>query len=155
MQTLSRRYLLGLTAALLAARPLAAETLPKVHVIKDPNCGCCKDWIGHIREAGFPVSFEDMDPGPLADLKTSLGLQPTQVSCHTAQVEGYVIEGHVPADDIKRLLTERPDAIGLAVPGMPYGSPGMGPETEREAYDVLLVAKDGTASTFNSYPAAG
>ncbi|MCU0828945.1 MAG: DUF411 domain-containing protein [Tabrizicola sp.] len=155
MHTLSRRHLLGLAGALLAARPLAAETLPKVHVIKDANCPCCEDWIGHIRDAGFPVSFENMDAGALADLKASLGLQPTQVSCHTAQVEGYVIEGHVPADDIKRLLAERLDAIGLAVPGMPYGSPGMGPETEREAFDVLLIAKDGTASTFSSYPAAG
>lgn len=154
MHTLSRRHILGLTAALLAARPLAAETLPKVHVVKDPNCGCCEDWIGHIRDAGFPVSFEEMDPGPLANLKARLGLQPTQVSCHTAQVEGYVIEGHVPAADIQRLLTERPDAIGLAVPGMPYGSPGMGPETEREAYDVLLVARDGTASVFTRYEAA-
>lgn len=155
MHTLSRRHLLGIAAALVAARPLAAQTLPKIHVVKDPDCGCCKDWIGHIRDAGFPVSFEDMAPGALADLKASLGLQPTQVSCHTAQVEGYVIEGHVPTDDIKRLLTERPDAIGLAVPGMPYGSPGMGPESDREAYDVLLIANDGTASTFNSYPAAG
>ena len=155
MHTLSRRHLLGLTAAVLAARPLVAQTLPKVHVIKDPNCPCCNDWISHIRDAGFPVSFELMDPGPLADLKASLGLQPTQVSCHTAQVEGYVIEGHVPATDIQRLLTERPDAIGLAVPGMPYGSPGMGPEAEREAFDVLLIARDGTASTFSSYPAAG
>jgi hypothetical protein len=154
MPTLSRRHLLALGAAFAAARPLSAETLPKVHVVKDPNCGCCNDWISHIRDAGFPVSFEQMDPGALADLKASLGLQPTQVSCHTARVEGYVIEGHVPAADIKRLLTERPDAIGLAVPGMPFGSPGMGPETEREAYEVLLVTNDGTASTFSRYEAA-
>lgn len=154
MHTLSRRHLLGLAAALVAARPLAAQTLPKVHVIKDPNCGCCKDWIGHVRDAGFPVSFEDLDPGALADLKASLGLQPTQVSCHTARVEDYVLEGHVPAEDIKRLLTDRPDAIGLAVPGMPMGSPGMGPDTEREAYEVLLVARDGSTRVFTRYEAA-
>lgn len=154
MHTLSRRHLLCLATALVAARPLTAQTLPKIHVVKDPDCGCCKDWIGHVREAGFPVSFEELDPGALADLKASLGLQPTQVSCHTAQVEGYVIEGHVPAADIQRLLTARPDAIGLAVPGMPYGSPGMGPETEREAYDVLLIARDGSASVFTRYEAA-
>ncbi|MFN5998662.1 MAG: DUF411 domain-containing protein [Paracoccaceae bacterium] len=154
MAALSRRAFLALATALAATRPLAAQTLPKVHVVKDPGCGCCKDWIGHIRDAGFPVSFEEMDPGPLADLKASLGLQPTQVSCHTAQVEGYVIEGHVPADDMKRLLETRPDVIGLAVPGMPFGSPGMGPETEREAYDVLLIARDGTASIFTRYEAA-
>lgn len=151
MPALSRRHLLALLVTIAAARPLAAETLPKVHVVKDPGCGCCNDWIGHIREAGFPVSFEDMEAGKLADLKASLGLQPGQVSCHTARVEGYVIEGHVPASDVKRLLAERPDAIGLSVPGMPFGSPGMGPESEREPYDVLLVARDGSASVFARY----
>jgi hypothetical protein len=154
MPALARRQFLAIAAAFATARPLAAEILPKVHVVKDPGCGCCKDWIGHIRDAGFPVSFEEMDPGALADLKASLGLQATQVSCHTAQVEGYVIEGHVPAVDIKRLLTDRPDAIGLTVPGMPYGSPGMGPETEREAYEVLLIARDGTTSVFSRYEGA-
>jgi hypothetical protein len=151
MTMLSRRQFIAVTAALAAAAPLRAETLPKVHVVKDPGCGCCNDWIGHIRDAGFPVSFEDMEPAALADLKASLGLQAGQVSCHTAQVEGYVIEGHVPASDVKRLLAERPDAIGLAVPGMPFGSPGMGPESEREPYDVLLIARDGSASVFARY----
>lgn len=151
MPALTRRGFLALAAALASTRPLAAETLPKVHVVKDAGCGCCNDWIGHIRDAGFPVSFEEMEPGPLADLKASLGLQAEQVSCHTAQVDGYVIEGHVPADDMKRLLTERPDSIGLAVPGMPMGSPGMGPESEREPYDVLLVARDGSASIYAHY----
>jgi hypothetical protein len=151
MPALSRRHLLALLATLAAARPLSAETLPKVHVAKDPGCGCCNDWIGHIRDAGFPVSFEEMEAGKLADLKASLGLKPGQVSCHTAQVEGYVIEGHVPATDVKRLLAEQPDAIGLSVPGMPFGSPGMGPESEREPYQVLLVARDGSASVFASY----
>ncbi len=155
MPALARRQFLALAALLVAARPLAAETLPRVHVVKDPGCGCCNDWMGHIRDAGFPVSFEEMEAGALADLKTSLGLQPDQVSCHTAQVEGYVLEGHVPAADVRRLLAEKPDAIGLAVPGMPYGSPGMGPETEREAYDVLLIARDGTASVFTRYKPAG
>ena len=151
MTALSRRRFMAIAAALAAAGPLATETLPKVHVVKDPGCGCCNDWIGHIREAGFPVSFEDMEPGALADLKASLGLQAGQVSCHTARVDGYVIEGHVPASDVKRLLAGRPDAIGLSVPGMPFGSPGMGPESEREPYDVLLIARDGTASVFARY----
>jgi hypothetical protein len=154
MPELSRRQLLALSATLALAGPLKAQTLPKVHVVKDPGCACCKDWIGHIRDAGFPVSFEEMDPTALVDLKTSLGLQADQVSCHTAQVDGYVVEGHVPADDVKRLLAERPDAIGLAVPGMPWGSPGMGPENERDAYDVLLVAWDGSASVFTHYDQA-
>ncbi|MCC6518678.1 MAG: DUF411 domain-containing protein [Tabrizicola sp.] len=151
MTALSRRQLLVLAATLAAARPLAADTLPNMHVIKDAGCSCCNDWIGHVRDAGFPVSFEEMEPGALADLKASLGLQTTQVSCHTAQVEGYVIEGHVPAADVKRLLADRPDAIGLAVPGMPFGSPGMGPETEREPYEVLLIARDGSSSVFARY----
>jgi hypothetical protein len=155
MPDLSRRHFLAVVASFAVVPPLLAETtLPKVHVVKDPGCGCCNDWIAHIRDAGFPVSFEEMEAGALADLKASLGLQPGQVSCHTAQVEGYVIEGHVPAVDVKRLLAERPDAIGLAVPGMPWGSPGMGPEAEREAYDVLLIARDGTASVFTRYEAA-
>ena len=75
-------------------------------------------------------------------------------SCHTARVGGYIIEGHVPAADIRRLLDERRDAVGLAVPGMPYGSPGMGPETEREAYDVFLIRSDGSTEVFTSYAAA-
>jgi hypothetical protein len=151
MPALSRRAFLAFVTALAAARPLAAQTLPKVHVVKDPGCGCCKDWIAHVRDAGFPVSFEEMAPGPLADLKASLGLKADQVACHTARVEGYVIEGHVPAKDMKRLLETRPDAIGLAVPGMPWGSPGMGPENERDPYDVLLIARDGSASVFAHY----
>ncbi|MEZ5798283.1 MAG: DUF411 domain-containing protein [Paracoccaceae bacterium] len=154
MAVLTRRNMLALTAAFAAARPALGQDLPAIHVVKDAGCGCCNAWIGHIRDAGFPVSFEEMPPEDLADLKASLGIAPDLASCHTARVEGYVIEGHVPAADITRLLAERPDALGLTVPGMPYGSPGMGPETEREAFDVLLIAKDGRASLFASYPAA-
>ena len=151
MPALSRRQFLALTATLAGAGSLSAETLPTIHVTKDPGCGCCKDWIGHVRDAGFSVTFEDMAPEPLAALKVSLGLQAGQTSCHTAQVDGYVIEGHVPATDVIHLLADRPEAIGLAVPGMPWGSPGMGPESEREPFDVLLVAKDGSARVFAHY----
>lgn len=154
MTALTRRSLLALAAAF-AARPLAARPLPRVHVVKDPGCGCCKDWMAHIRDAGFPVSFEEMEAEALSALKSTLGLRPEHTSCHTARIEGYVIEGHVPAADVLRLLDSRPDAIGLSVPGMPWGSPGMGPESEREAYDVLLVARDGSATVFAHYPAAG
>jgi hypothetical protein len=77
------------------------------------------------------------------------------MSCHTAKVDGYFIEGHVPASDIKRLIVDRPDALGLALPAMPYGSPGMGPEDEREAYDVFIVKSDGTTEVFQHYPKAG
>ena len=90
----------------------------------------------------------------LARYKLDNGIPQELVSCHTGRIAGYMIEGHVPPADIRRLLEERPDAIGLAVPGMPYGSPGMGPETEREAYEVFLIRHDGTTEPFSSYPAA-
>jgi hypothetical protein len=86
--------------------------------------------------------------------KLDNGIPQEMVSCHTGRVDGYMIEGHVPAADIRRLLEERPDAVGLAVPGMPYGSPGMGPESQREAYVVYLIRRDGTTETFSSYQAA-
>lgn len=90
----------------------------------------------------------------MAAFKSERGIPDTLVSCHTAVIGNYTIEGHVPAADIRRLLAEQPQAVGLSVPGMPYGSPGMGPETEREAYEVILVGLDGSAATFTSYPAA-
>ena len=154
MVQLSRRNLLTLAAAFAVAPPALADTLPKIHVAKDAGCGCCNAWIGHVRDAGFPVSFEEMERGTLESLKQSLGLTPEQFSCHTALVDDYVIEGHVPAADIRRLLDTRPDVIGLTVPGMPYGSPGMGSEDSRDAYDVLLVRRDGSLEIFTSYQAA-
>ena len=89
--------------------------------------------------------------GSLAQFKLDNDVPRRMVSCHTALVDGYVIEGHVPAADIRRLLEERPDAVGLAVPGMPYGSPGMGPEKDREAYDVFLILRDGSTEIYSSY----
>ena len=86
--------------------------------------------------------------------KGELGIPVDLQSCHTGEADGYVLEGHVPATDIDRLLAERPDALGLAVPGMPYGSPGMGPETERDAYEVILFRKDGTTEVWTAYEAA-
>lgn len=139
---------LGLTGA------QAGSTPAHIHVMKDPDCGCCTDWIAVMREAGFEISVAEMPNAALSRIKAKAGVTPALTSCHTARVEGYVIEGHVPAADIRRLLAERPAAIGLTVPGMPYGSPGMGPQSQREAYDVLLIARDGTTSIFASYPAA-
>ena len=156
MTNTTRRTLLqaGIAIAIVKAVPSAAQTLPHVHVVKDPGCPCCNGWIGHLRDNGFPVSFEERSVEALEVYKRELGIPDELVSCHTGTVEGLALEGHVPAADIRRLLAERPDAIGLAVPGMPYGSPGMGPETEREAYDVILIAKDGSSSVFASYSAA-
>ncbi len=153
---ITRRTVLqtGTALAMAQALPVRAQTLPSIHVVKDPGCPCCNAWIGHLRDNGFPVSFEERSVEALEVYKRERGIPVDLASCHTATVEGYTLEGHVPAADIRRLLAERRDAIGLAVPGMPYGSPGMGPEAEREPYDVILIGKDGSASTFTSYPAA-
>lgn len=157
-QTLfSRRRLLltGAGLAGLAALPAVAATgAPAVHVRKDPDCSCCADWIAILEAEGFAVTVEMMPPEELFQWKLAQGIPETMVSCHTAEAGGYLIEGHVPPADLRRLLEEKPDALGLAVPGMPWGSPGMGPETEREAYDVHLIARDGSTSVFASYPAA-
>ncbi|WP_238986707.1 DUF411 domain-containing protein [Paracoccus sp. MKU1] len=121
---------------------LRAETLPLVTVTKDPGCGCCGGWIDHMRAAGFPVRAVNSDD--VYSLKERLGVPLDLASCHTAEVDGYVIEGHVPAGAIRRLLAERPTAIGLAAPGMPVGSPGMDlPGVEPETYEVLLFDASG------------
>ena len=144
----------GITLAVMQALPALAQVSPSVHVVKDPGCPCCSGWIGHLRDSGFTVSVEERSVEALEAYKHEQGIPAALVSCHTGTVAGYMLEGHVPAADIRRLLVERPEAIGLAVPGMPYGSPGMGSEAEREAYDVILIAVDGSATIFTSYPAA-
>lgn len=149
----SRRSVLAGTAALIglhAVRATAASTTA-IQVWKDPSCGCCNDWIDHLQQSGFSVqASNDGNNGA----RHRLGLPRRYASCHTALVQGYVVEGHVPAADIQRLLREKPAALGLAVPGMPVGSPGMdGPvyEGRRDPYDVLLVQRDGSATVFSSY----
>ena len=133
----------------------AAETQDtSIHVVEGVGCECCVKWTEYLRENGFTVTSEKSLGTLLIQHKINLGVPISHQSCHTGQVEGYFLEGHVPAADIRRLLQERPDAAGLAVPGMPYGSPGMGPEAKREAYDVLLVRKDGSSEVFSRYAAA-
>jgi hypothetical protein len=120
-------------------------------VWKDPNCGCCKDWIAHMEQSGFRANVADEGNNAA---RARLGVAQKFASCHTALVQGYVIEGHVPVADIQRLLKEKPKALGLAVPGMPIGSPGMdGPAYggRHDAYQVLLIQKDGSAQVFTSY----
>ena len=119
-----------------------------IEVWKDPNCGCCGEWVKHLEGSGFSVRVNDTgNNAARARLKV-----PREVaSCHTAQVEGYAIEGHVPAADIRRLLAQKPVAIGLAVPGMPVGSPGMEDGNRRDPYDVLLVMAGGGTRVFQSY----
>lgn len=153
---LSRRSLmLGACAASVATTlPALAQTSPAIHVLKDPNCGCCGAWVEILQSEGFDVTVEASMGTLPARYKLDNGIPQEMASCHTARVEGYMIEGHVPVTDIRRLLDERPDAVGLTVPGMPYGSPGMGPESEREAYDVFLILRDGSTKVFTSYAAA-
>jgi len=142
MQTFTRRTLLGSAAALMAAPAVGFAAAAQMVVNKDPNCGCCTGWVKHIQAASFDVRVVEM--ADLAPLKSRLAIPRTLLSCHTAQIDGYVIEGHVPAPVIKRLLTERPAAIGLAVPGMPVGSPGMEvPAAPDDTYNVVLFGASG------------
>jgi hypothetical protein len=128
--------------------------LPNVVVHKSPSCGCCGAWVEHLRTSGFPVEVRDADN--LEPVKSRLGVPYGKGSCHTAEIDGYVVEGHVPAGDIKRLLAERPDALGLTLPGMPIGSPGMeSPDGTVQAYTVELVARDGATRPFTHHPGAG
>lgn len=121
MRTMRRSLLILL--AVFAAMPVAAG--PLVTVYRSPTCGCCEEWVRYLREEGFEVKA--IDQTNLSAIKQRVGVRPELASCHTALVEGYVIEGHVPAGPIRRLLSERPQTRGLTVPGMPANSPGMGP----------------------------
>lgn len=136
---------IALTLALLSVTAAFAQGAPKVEVFKSPSCGCCGAWVEHMRQNGFQVSTHDVNDVPAARKK--LGMPDRLGSCHSAKVDGYVIEGHVPAADIRRLLKDRPQAIGLAVPGMVPGSPGM-EAAQPMPYDTLLVARDGTTRVF-------
>ena len=124
---------------------------PVMQVWKDPQCGCCKDWVAYLEAEGFEVKV--LDTGNTAARKR-LGLPDKYASCHTALIGGYVVEGHVNAPEIRRLLTEKPQALGLAVPGMPVGSPGMDGAVygnRQDPYDVLLVQRDGSSRVYKSY----
>ena len=125
----------------------AADTaLPAVTVYKSPSCGCCEKWIEHLRAAGFPV--EAYDHRHLDRVRAQLGVPRAMAGCHTAQVGGYAVEGHVPADRIRRLLEEQPEVVGISVPGMPVGSPGMEGAGGHE-YRVFAWRRDGSTSVFS------
>lgn len=154
---MKRRYLLQTLAGLAGACPLTpalmAQTRPQVEVWKDPDCGCCADWVKHMEDNGFQVRVHDSGN---AAARKRLGLPEKLGSCHTALVGGkYVVEGHVPARDVQRLLKEKPQALGLTVPGMPVGSPGMDGAIyggRQDPYQVLLVLKNGDTRVFQDYP---
>jgi hypothetical protein len=157
------RRLLGLAAALAllnacgdgeatpdasAAVPAASQQLAQIVVYKTTTCTCCAGWVEHMRQAGFAVDVRDV-PGnmELMQVKMEAGVPGDLTSCHTSLVDGYVIEGHVPADQVKRLLTERPSHAGIAAPGMPAGSPGMDVPNS-PPYDIVAWNQDGTRSRY-------
>lgn len=135
---------LALTALMLPALAMASNA----EVYRAPTCGCCEGWIQYLRSNGY--TFTSHEDQPMAAIKARLGVPAGAASCHTALIGGYVIEGHVPVEDIRRLLAEQPAARGLAAPGMPMGSPGMEMGTPMR-YDVLLIARDGTTRVFATH----
>jgi len=148
---MSLRTVLAFCLVVLMAAPVFAATdgQPSIEVWRSPTCGCCGKWVKHLEANGFDVTVNNAAPSTLEQIKRQAGIAQKLASCHTAKIDGYVIEGHVPASDIERLVAEHPDAIGLTVPGMPAGSPGMEqPGGKSEPYDVLLVKKDGTVEVF-------
>lgn len=144
-----RTFLSGVAFVALSGRLASAEPARRMTIHKDPNCGCCAAWAEHVRAAGFET--EIVETNAIDRVKARLRVPQSLASCHTAEIEGYVIEGHVPAADIVRLLKERPKAQGLAVPGMPVNSPGMEvPGATNERYEVVLFG-DGARSTFSAW----
>lgn len=145
---IDRRHVMLAAGAVLATLPAcAAPPALKIKVYKDPSCGCCTAWAERLSEAGFTVDIEER--ADLEAIKTKLGVPADLASCHTGVIEGYVIEGHVPPADIKRLVAKRGAGKGLAVPGMPINSPGMEvPGEPDEPYTVWLFDKDGKRSAF-------
>ena len=146
------RLIFALAGAAALSQPFGVSAAPpkdRVTVWKTPNCGCCKEWVSHLRSNGFEVVTIDVND--TAPMRQKLGLADKFGSCHTGLLGTYVLEGHVPAKEMRRLLREKPQALGLAVPGMPTGSPGMEMGSTRDAYDVLLILKDGSSSVYQSY----
>ena len=143
-----RRFVEVVAIYALAGVPAFAATAGRIEVFKSPACGCCGKWAEHLQQNGFVVTVhETRDP---AAVRAKTGVPDRLASCHTALVGGYVLEGHVPAADIRRLIKEQPKALGLAVPGMPRGSPGM-EAPSAESYDVLLIQADGSTRVYRSY----
>lgn len=157
MRMISRRNLIctSLAALTLGIAPSTGsakgEKGPEITVFKTRTCGCCQAWVDHLQKAGFRVDARNVSAGQLSGIKQRVGIRPQLASCHTAKIGDYIIEGHVPASDIRRLLAEKPAAIGLSVPGMPMGSPGMDFGDEREKYATLLVRRDGQTRVFQRH----
>ena len=141
-------FIILLSSGFGPARAADAKDI-QLDVWKSPSCGCCSKWVDYMVSRNYIVKSNNVPHGILAKIKMEAGIAPHLASCHTAKISGYVIEGHVPAEDVERLLRERPVAIGLTVPGMPIGSPGMEFGNKREPYEVMLIRKDGTVEIFS------
>jgi hypothetical protein len=137
---------LGLAGTLLTAAVRPASQGPAMTVYKTPTCGCCGKWVEHMKAAGFQVQVQDMDD--LTEIKQASGVPLRVRTCHTAVVGSYVVEGHVPADVVKKMLSEKPKVTGIAVPGMPIGSPGMESGTEKTPYDIVVFDKTGKTTVY-------
>jgi hypothetical protein len=144
------RSIAATLVVMIAAAPVVAAAT-EVAVVKTPGCGCCDAWADHLRADAFDVAMRETDA--LTRLHRLAGVPEGLDGCHMARVEGYVVSGHVPAADVRRLLAERPDAVGLSVPGMPIGSPGMEMGEIRDAFDVLLIRRDGGTEVFSRHSA--
>ena len=148
---MAMRLVFALLASLLWASPALGAAEASIEVWKSATCKCCINWVKHLEANGFAVTVNAADPSMLDRIKRQLGIGEDIAACHTAKIGPSVVEGHVPAPDIKRLVAEQPDALGLTVPGMPVGSPGMEQGAEAEPYDVLLINKDGTTAVYASH----
>lgn len=147
---ISRRLTLGLLAAAVAT-PLGAATRPAVNIHRSPTCGCCGAWAGYLRRAGFPVTL--INESDLASVKLRAGVPEGLQSCHTAFIDGYVVEGHVPIEAIEKMLLSRPPILGISVPDMPAGSPGMEvPGMKPDPFKVMSFAGNGAQAVFLDYP---
>jgi hypothetical protein len=150
---MNRRSFLSSAVALAALATVSAHAvvaLPEVQVFKSPSCGCCGAWVEHMKAAGFAVKVTEVNDTTAA--RKRLGMPDRYGSCHSATVGGYVLEGHVPATEVKRLLKAKPKAVGLAVPGMPPSAPGMDTPGRKDPYQVLLVDASGSSKVFANYP---
>ncbi|TAM17993.1 MAG: DUF411 domain-containing protein [Candidimonas sp.] len=147
---MKRRALLNSVAWLPLLHVLPAGAAVNIHVYKNRDCGCCAGWVDHLKAEGFSVTVTEVTD--TSETRKRLGMPERFGSCHTALVDGYVLEGHVPAAEVRKLLTSRPKAIGLAVPGMVAGSPGMEMGARRDPYKVLLVDRTGHDGVFATYP---
>ena len=149
---LNRRLFLGGGGLIGLSGTACTQTRPSrnLTVFKTPTCACCDAWIGHMREAGFSTTITVLPS--LQSVRSSRGMPDALASCHTGLIDGYLVEGHVPAADVVRLLAERPTAVGIAVPAMPLGSHGMEtPQGQKEPYDTLLVLRSGATRVFNRH----